>query len=225
MKLYGIPISPFVRKARVALELKGLKYEMDNIYPGTKTTEYLAISPLGKIPALEDGNTIICDSNVIIEYLEEQYPSIPVRPSNIVERAKSRWLEEYAGSMLFKPCAGNIFMECLTKPFKSNKQTDDKVVKHSIDNLLPPLFNYIESQLPKDGFFFGEMGIVDIAVATALINATYTDFEVDKILWPKLANHLSIVKNHPVVAKCMQTEEPMINALINDRNKRLLKAS
>ncbi len=225
MKLYGIPISPFTRKVRVALELKGLKYEMENIYPGTKTTEYLAISPLGKIPALEDGNTIICDSNVIIEYLEEQYPSIPVRPSNIVERAKCRWLEEYADSMLFKPCAGNIFMECLTKPFKSNKQTDDKVVKYSIDNLLPPLFNYIESQLPKEGFIFGEIGIADIAVATALINATYTDFEVDKVLWPKLANHLSIVKTHPVVVKCMQTEEPMIAALINDRNKRLLKAS
>jgi len=225
MKLYGIPISPFVRKTRVALELKGLEYEMVNIYPGTKTPEYLAISPLGKIPALEDDNTIMCDSNVIIEYLEEQYPNIPVRPSNIVDRAKSRWLEEYAGSMLFGPCAGNIFMECLTKPFKTNKVTDDEVVKHSIDNLLPPLFNYIESQLPKEGFIFGEMGIVDIAVATALINATYTEFEVDKILWPKLANHLSNVKTHPVVAKCMHTEEPMITALINDRNKRLEKAS
>ena len=51
MKLYGVPISPFVRKARVALELKGLEYELvDNIYPGTKSPEYLAISPLGKIP-------------------------------------------------------------------------------------------------------------------------------------------------------------------------------
>jgi len=225
MKLYGIPISPFVRKTRVALELKGLEYDMENIYPGTKTPEYLAISPLGKIPALEDGDTIICDSNVIIEYLEEQYPSIPVRPSNIVDRARSRWLEEYAGSMLFGPCAGGIFMERLTKPFKSNKVTDEEVVKNSIENQLPPLFNYIESQLPLEGFIFGEMGIVDIAVATALINATYTDFEVDKILWPKLANHLSIVKTNPVVAKCMQSEEPMIAALINDRNERLEKTS
>ncbi len=221
MKLYGIPISPFVRKTRVALELKGLDYELVNVYPGTKTPEYLAINPLGKIPALESDGVILCDSNVIVEYLEEKYPDTPIRPSNIMDRAKSRWLEEYAGSMLFEPCAKDIFMERLTKPFNTNKLTDEEVVNHSISNLLPPLFDYIDSQLPSEGFIFGEMGLADIAVATAIINATYADFEVDKILWPKLASHLSIVKAHPVVAKCMQTEGPMIAALNNARNERI----
>ena len=218
MKLYGTPISPFVRKARVALELKGLEYELvDSIYPGTKTLEYLAISPLGKIPAFEDGDIIMCDSNVIVEYLEERYPAIPVRPTNIADRAKSRWLEEYAGSMLFGPCAAGVFMERMTQPYMKNEPTDEGVVEHSINNLIPPLFDYIETQLPADGFIFGEMGIADIAVATAIINASYAGFEVDAGHWPKLSAHLGLVKTNPVVVKCMQSEAPLIAALSNAR--------
>ena len=221
MKLYGIPISPFVRKTRVALELKGIDYEMVDIYPGTKTSEYLAISPLGKIPALQDGDVVICDSNVIVEYLEELYPDTTVRPTSIADRAKSRWLEEYGGSMLFKPCAADIFMERLTKPFTKNQPTDESIVKNSIDNLVPPIFDYVESQLPEVGFFFGELGLADIAVATAIINATYADFEVDSNRWPKLNAHLNKVMAHPVLVKCMKTEKPMIDALKNMRNQQM----
>jgi glutathione S-transferase len=221
MKLYGIPLSPFVRKTRVALELKGLDYEVVDIFPGTKTAEYLAISPLGKIPAFEDGDVVICDSNVIVEYLEEKYPETPVRPTNIADRAKSRWLEEYGGSMLFTPCAGDIFMERMTKPFMTNEPTDESVVENSINNKIPPLFDYVESQLPAEGFIFGELGVADIAIATALINATYADFEVDSQKWPKLAAHLNLVKAHPVLVKCRQAEEPLITALNNARNEKL----
>jgi len=220
MKLYGIPISPFVRKACVALELKGLDYELIDIYPGTKTPEYLAISPLGKIPALQDGDIVICDSNVIVEYLEEQYPDTSVRPSSIADRAKSRWLEEY-GSMLYKPCAADIFMERLTKPYTTKQPTDESVVENSIDNLVPPVFDYVESQLPEKGFFFGELGIADISVTTAIINATYADFEVDASRWPKLSAHLNKVMAHPTLVKCMKAEKPMIEALKNMKNQQM----
>jgi len=221
MKLYGIPISPFVRKTRVALELKGLDYELVDIYPGTKTPEYLAISPLGKVPALQDGDVVICDSNVIVEYLEEQYPDTTVRPASIADRAKSRWLEEYGGSMLFKPCAADIFMERLTKPFSTKQPTDESIVENSIDNLVPPVFDYVESQLPEEGFFFGELGAADIAVATAIINATYADFKVDASRWPKLSAHLNKVLAHPILAKCMKTEKPMIETLKNMKNQQI----
>lgn len=223
MKLYGTPISPHVRKVRVALALKGLEYELEGTFPGTKTPEYLAISPLGKIPAFEDGELMTCDSNVIIEYLEEQYPEIPIRPTNIADRAKSRWLEEYAGSMLFTPLAANIFMERLTRPFQRKVLGDENIVTNSIKNLIPPVFDYIESQLPPEGFIFGQIGVADIAVATAIINATYTDFKVDDVNWPKVSAHLELVKAHPAVKKVMQAEKPLIDALNNARHKLMLQ--
>ncbi|MCP4283716.1 MAG: glutathione S-transferase family protein, partial [Gammaproteobacteria bacterium] len=185
----------------------------------TRTPEYLAISPLGKVPAFEDGDLVICDSNVIVEYLEEQYPEIPVRPSGVADRARSRWLEEYAGSMLFTPLAGKIFMERLTRPFQTKVPGDESIVEDSIQNLVPPVFDYVESQLPAEGFIFGEMGIADIAVATAIINATYTEFEVDAGCWPKVSAHLNLVKSHPAVVEVMRAEEPLIAALNNARNE------
>ena len=220
MKIYGVPISPYVRKACVALELKGLDYEIENIFPGTNTPEYLAISPLGKIPAFEDGDLVICDSSVIVEYLEEQYPDIPIRPGDIAERARSRWLEEY-GSALFAPCAAGIFMEQMTKPFRTGESPDLSVVEDAIDNLVPPVFDYVESQLPPEGFLFGEMGIADIALVSPIINATYTDFEVDGDRWPKLAAHVKLVKAHPAVFKCLQAEEPLIAVLHNANEERV----
>ncbi len=219
MKLYGTPISPFVRKVRVALALKGLEYESEGTYPGTRTPEYLAISPLGKIPAFEDGDLAICDSNVIVEYLEEQYPEIPIRPSNVADRARSRWLEEYAGSMLYTPLAAKIFMERLTRPYQNKVPGDEGVVEDSIKNLVPPVFDYVESQLPAEGFIFGEMGVADIAVATTIINATYTDFEVDAGCWPKVSAHLKLIMAHPAVVEVMRAEEPLIAALNNARNE------
>jgi glutathione S-transferase len=218
MKLYGTPISPFVRKVRVALALKGLEYESEGTFPGTRTREYLAISPLGKIPAFEDGDLVTRDSTVIIEYLEEQYPEIPVRPTNVADRARSRWLEEYAASMLFTPLAANIFMERLTRPFQTKVLGDEGVVEDSIKNLVPPVFDYVESQLPAEGFIFGEMGVADIAVATTIINATYTDFKVDAARWPRVSAHFNLVKSHPVVADVMQAEAPLIAALNNAVN-------
>jgi len=220
MKIYGVPISPYVRKACVALELKGLEYEREDVFPGTRTPEYLAISPLGKIPAFEDGDLVMCDSNVIVEYLEERYPEIPIRPEGIAERAKARWLEEY-GSVLFDPCARAIFMEQMTKPFTTGEAPDPGVVKNGIDNLVPPVFDYVESQLPSEGFLFGEMRIADVALVSPIINATYTDFEVDGDRWPKLRVHLELVKTHPAVVKCMQAEEPVIAALEKICDERL----
>lgn len=53
MKLYGIALSPFARKALLVLDYKGLAYENIPTFPGDTSAEFRAISPLGKIPILE----------------------------------------------------------------------------------------------------------------------------------------------------------------------------
>ena len=112
-------------------------------------------------------------------------------------------------------------MEQLTKPFSTGKSPDQSVVEDAINNLVPPVFDYIESQLPPEGFLFGELSITDVALISPIINATYTEFEVDGDRWPKLSAHVSLVKAHPAVVRCMQVEEPLIAALNNARDERL----
>jgi len=72
MKLYGASQSPFVRKAHIVLEEKGIPYETENLIPVLKTPELLALHPMGKIPVLRDGEVVVPDSSVICAYLEKK---------------------------------------------------------------------------------------------------------------------------------------------------------
>ena len=65
MLVHGASGSPFVRKVLVALAIKGLPFEQKQQVPFLKDPEYRKINPLGKVPTLQDGELIICDSTVI----------------------------------------------------------------------------------------------------------------------------------------------------------------
>ena len=63
--VYGAALSPFVRKVRGCLLEKKLDYSMELILPRNQPDWYFKINPLGRIPALRDGDFDICDSSVI----------------------------------------------------------------------------------------------------------------------------------------------------------------
>ena len=79
--LYGASASPFVRKVLAVLAIKQLPFEHIQQMPFANDAEFKKISPLGKIPALKDGDITVCDSTVICEFLEDSYPQ-PCRISN-----------------------------------------------------------------------------------------------------------------------------------------------
>jgi glutathione S-transferase len=93
LKLCGFHISNYHNKVRLALLEKGIEFEEDaNCRPSQKE-EWLARSPIGKVPILElDGGRRIAASEVICEYLEEAYPQKPLLPKDPYERAKVREL-------------------------------------------------------------------------------------------------------------------------------------
>ena len=75
--LYGAPLSPFVRKVRLCLLEKALDYQLEIITPFGQPAWYRELNPLGRIPALRDGDFTLADSSVICQYLEERYPAPP----------------------------------------------------------------------------------------------------------------------------------------------------
>lgn len=210
MKLYGACLSPYVRKVAFVLNMKGLECERDDALPGTLSRE---ISPLGKIPVLIDGAMVLPDSSVICEYLEEQYPSIAVLPKAVADRAKSRWLEEFSDSKLGELCGSKLFSERVAKKIMRGEDADEKVVADAIDNLLPPVQDYLEHQLPQDGFVFGQPGIVDIGIATHFITAGYAGYEVDALRWPRLAAHVKRLSAMPEVQQQLKAEAALLARL------------
>ncbi len=93
LKLCGFHISNYHNKVRLALLEKGIEHQDDPGCPPSQKDEFLARSPMGKVPFLElDGGRRIAESEVISEYLEETYPQKPLLPRDPFERAKVREL-------------------------------------------------------------------------------------------------------------------------------------
>ncbi len=92
LKLCGIHISNYHNKLRIVLLEKGVAFEEDANCPPSRKDEWLARSPLGKVPILEIDGTPVAESQVIVEYLEEVYPDKPLYPKDPLARAKVREL-------------------------------------------------------------------------------------------------------------------------------------
>ncbi|HEX6158448.1 MAG TPA: glutathione S-transferase family protein [Burkholderiales bacterium] len=96
LKLCGFHISNYHNKLRIVLLEKGVPFEEDATCKPSQQEEFLARTPIGKVPFLElDGGRRLSESEVIFEYLEEAYPQKPLLPKDPYERAKVRELVRF----------------------------------------------------------------------------------------------------------------------------------
>src|SRR5437763_12170738 len=93
LKLCGFHISNYFCKARIAILEKGVPFELDPSCRPSQKEDFLARTPMGKVPFLElDGGAQLAESQVICEYLEDAYPQKPLYPGDPLERARVREL-------------------------------------------------------------------------------------------------------------------------------------
>ena len=209
MKILGIHLSPFARKVAVVLTIKGIAYEQEPTLPGTADPEFRAMSPLGKIPVLVDGDFSVADSSVICEYLDEKYPDTAVMPKGLEQRAQARFLEEYGDSKLVET-ASIIFIENFANPNLFGKETDTERVANVENELLPPHLDYLESRVPAEGYLFGDFCTADIAIVSPIFNAAYGGYAVDASRWPRYAAFVQRVAEHPAVMKVRDAEKQFL---------------
>jgi glutathione S-transferase len=191
--LYGAGLSPFVRKVRVVLAEKGIAYDHDPVIPFNVSAEYKAISPLGKIPAWQDENGSLADSSVICAYLEKRHPSPALYPSDPYQYGRALWFEEYADSGIVPVSGAKIFFPRVVGPRFFNQPTDEAAVQKVIDEELPPLFAYLESQLTGDWLVGSSFSIADVGVGTQFVNLRLAGVTVDTQKFPKLARYVARV--------------------------------
>jgi len=205
MIVHGASGSPFVRKVLVALAIKGLPYEQIQQLPFTRDAQYRKINPLGKIPTLQDGDLTICDSTVICEYLEDTHPQPPLYPKNSADKARARWYEELGGTRVAELAAG-IFFQRFMRPMVLKQEPDEELVAKIINKQLPPILDYLESQVPAQGFIFGEFMIADMSLMSPFVNASYAGYDVDAARWPAFVDFIARVKAHPAVSHVLAAE-------------------
>jgi glutathione S-transferase len=92
--LYEHPVSPYAQKVKIALGEKGVSFEarLPDFFGGD--AGFTAASPRLEVPALVDGDTTIFDSTIILEYIEDRWPTPPLLPPTPAARARVRMIEE-----------------------------------------------------------------------------------------------------------------------------------
>ena len=210
LTLYGAILSPFVRKVRIQLGEQNIAHEHIKVPPLQQPDWYYAISPLGRIPAIKDGDVALADSAVIAQYLHEPYPGSSLYGADTVEAAKVRWLEKYADYELAPVATFTIFRQRFLVPLTGGT-TDEQAVEHALQNQLPPLLDYLEKELGEQRYFLGEtFSIADIAVVCQLINMAHVGALIDEDRWPGLSSLLSRVTGRSSVSALLPGEHQQV---------------
>lgn len=137
IQLYESPTSSNCQRVKVVLEEKKLPYQSVriNLRKGEqKNPEYLKINPYGKVPAIVDDATVVYESCIIAEYLDDKYPEPSLMPKDPAQRVKIRILTDYGVIHLFT--THRALRDELIKPENERDSGVVEKAKKDLRNLL-----------------------------------------------------------------------------------------
>ncbi|NEO76989.1 glutathione S-transferase family protein [Moorena sp. SIO4G3] len=181
--LYYHQQSNFSRKIRILLAEKKIDCELKDVNLKNKPSEFIEISPIGKVPVfVEQDGTVIWDSTLIAEYLDETYPQPRFYPSNPRERLECRKWEELADNL-----GDNIINLWLLNLTNNLEPTPYRTKLETSINCLLPIF---EQQLAQSQYLLGDdtWTVVDVA---ALCSMGYYSFRLNEdwvLQYPNIGN-------------------------------------
>ncbi|MFN0313834.1 MAG: glutathione S-transferase family protein [Burkholderiales bacterium] len=113
MKLYRHPLSGHSHRVQLALSLMGLPHELidvDLMKGAHKSADFLKLNPFGQVPVLDDGGTVVSDSNAILVYLAAKYDAAGRwLPRDAKGQADvQKWFSVAAGQIAFGPAAARL---------------------------------------------------------------------------------------------------------------------
>jgi glutathione S-transferase len=212
--IHGVAPSPFVRKVRVFLAEKNVPYEIKVQQPFGQSAEYLAISPLGKVPCFQESDFTVPDSSVICAYVERTHPEPALYPSDPKEFARALWFEEYADTKLAEVCGGPFFQR-VVRPMFFQQDPDEDAVAQIVNEAQPPAFDYLEGQLDADGegLAGARFSIADAATGSMLAQLIHAGLEIDAGRWPKLTAYRDRLHARPSFKACIEEEKQLFASL------------
>lgn len=208
LKIYGVPFSAHTRKILIALLEKDLPFELVPVIPLTPPPGWRERSPLGLIPAIEDGEVILADSSVIGLYLERRYPQHSLYPADPAAYARALWVEEFVDSGLAPHVLRGLLMQRVFARRFLHREPDEALIKTSLIEMIPPCLEYLEHALEGEYFAGASFSVADIAVASMLINFHYAGETVQQSAHPKLYRFLRRVLARDSFRKAFATELP-----------------
>ena len=188
MKLYTFFRSGTSHRLRIALNLKGLRYEqvaIDLRKEQHLNDEFRQVNPQQLVPALDIGGRIMTQSSAIIEWLEELHPDPALLPADVDQRAHVRALAAIVGSDIH-PVNNRRILEALRHRFGA----DDAAVSGWCATWICAGFDAFEAlvlaRADRGAFAFGDQpSLADVYLVPQIESARR--FNVDVSRWPRLA--------------------------------------
>ncbi len=119
LELISFKICPFVQRSVIALNEKGVEFDVTYIDLANTPDWFNEISPMGKVPVLKTNGTAIFESMVIAEYLDEVF--LPrLHPEDAIEKARHRSWIEYSSELIMKQY--NLFIAPDEATFTKHKE-------------------------------------------------------------------------------------------------------
>ncbi|MCD7466000.1 hypothetical protein HAX54_002309 [Datura stramonium] len=151
IKLLGVSLSPFTHRVEWALKIKGVDYELIVEDPQNKSALLLQLNPVHKkIPVLIHNGKPICESMVILEYIDEIFEGPPILPKDPYDRAIARFWAKFLDDKCLPAMGKALFGE-------GEEQEKDK-------EEVCELLKVLDNELKDKKFFVGDkIGFADIA--------------------------------------------------------------
>jgi glutathione S-transferase len=206
--LYGINLSTFTRKVRLALAEKGIEYRLEVASMGSAKVR--SLHPLGKIPVIEDQGAVIPDSSVIVAYLERAYPQRPLYPTDARDLGRALWLEEYADTRL-REATVPFFAERVVKALFQGKAPDEAALARAMA-LRDETFDYLERECGGEFAVGGRFSVADLAIGAQLVTCRQGGGELPPERWPRLARYFDALRARPAWAPILAEEQAALDA-------------
>lgn len=172
IRIHGFPLSGHSHRVVLFASLAGINHEVltvDLANGAHKKDDFLAKNPFGQVPVIEDGETVISDSNAILVYLARKYAPSYIPTDPVEEAAVQKFLTLAAGELAFGPAAArliNVFKAPLDVDF--THATAAKVL------------GKIEAHLEGRDYLVGETPtIADVAIYSYTAHAPEGDVSLE----------------------------------------------
>lgn len=184
MVVFGSSLAPAARKVLAFIGEKGLAAEHRPVAPHDTSPEFKLASPLGQIPAFSDNSVSLSDSSAICHYLERRYPNPALFPAEAESYSRMVWFDQFAGQFL-GAAECKIVINLVVKPMRG-EEADMQVVHAAMNDELPPLLDYLESQIDGPFLAGNALSLADLAVASPFASLKVAGYALDADRWPRL---------------------------------------
>lgn len=164
--IYGAAYSTYVRTVRMALQEKGVAYqlvEVDLFTGQSQTPEHLARQPFGKIPAFEHDGFALYETSAIVRYIDYVFAEPPLQPSDPRHRARMMQIIAINDSYAYGALVGTILIQRVIQP-KMGGTPDEEAIKAAVP-VGHKAFREIDRLLGDQTFLAGDtLSLADLAI-------------------------------------------------------------